>query len=110
MMCDTFDAARFYASEYDWPIFLCQARSKRPLVESSWKDEATTDPRRIERLLRKHPDANIASPAGFSWDVLDVDDSQAARTLRDYGVLPITVTQRTPGGPDRTHHFLKHQE
>ncbi len=103
---DMLDTALYYVSEYRWPIFLCSG--KQPLTAHGFKD-ATTDPDEIERWFRHHPDANIASPAGIEWDVLDIDDSEAAKRLSEYGVLPMTVRQKTPSGPDRVHHFWNHR-
>ena len=103
---DMLDTALYYATEYRWPIFL--TRGKQPLTTHGFKD-ATTDPDQIERWLRQYPNANIASPSGIEWDVLDIDDSDAAKRLQEYGVLPMTVKQKTPSGPDRVHHFWNHR-
>jgi hypothetical protein len=55
------------------PVFPCVPGQKRPLTGHGLHD-ASTDPDRIRRWWRRHPDANLAVPTGrASVDVLDVD-------------------------------------
>lgn len=78
---DLRQAALFYATQLDWPIFPVVSRGKKPLgqvVPHGLKD-ATTNPALVERWWTDHPDANIATPTGpratggCGLDVIDAD-------------------------------------
>ncbi|HEX6675898.1 MAG TPA: bifunctional DNA primase/polymerase [Actinomycetes bacterium] len=67
-----------------------------------WREEATTDPLRVERCWGRHPRANVGLVTGVVFDVLDVPGTAGA-----LGIPQST----TPAGPaaitgDGRHHFF----
>jgi putative DNA primase/helicase len=91
--------AQWYASQ-GWLVFPC--RGKVPLTATGFQ-AATDDPFQIALWWREHPTANIGSPAGLAWWVLDVDprhggDDSLFALQRVHGPLPATVTSHTGGG------------
>lgn len=68
--------AALAAAERGWPVFPLRPGEKRPRPQfTGWEQRATTDPSRIERWWRRHPDDNIAiatGPAGLVVVDLDV--------------------------------------
>ena len=67
-----------------------------------WREEATTDPLRVERCWGRHPKANVGLVTGVVFDVLDVPGAAGA---------PGIPQSTTPAGPmartgDGRHHFF----
>ena len=107
-------AAQVYAQKFQWPVFPCRARDKRPLSEHGLRD-ATTDPRIIELWWKNWPDANIGIPTGRAsgFDVLDVDprhggDESLDELVHAGGALPDTIEALTGGGG--RHILFKHRD
>ena len=73
-------AALWYA-EQDIPVFPLQPRQKRPLPGSRGFKDATTDADQINAWWDTVPDANIGTPTGLSFDVIDVDGPAGVVTL-----------------------------
>jgi hypothetical protein len=73
-------AALWYAAQ-DIPVFPLQARQKRPLPGSRGFKDATTDTDQIRAWWDAVPDANIGTPTGISFDVIDVDGPVGMVTL-----------------------------
>jgi hypothetical protein len=68
-------------------------------VHSGWQQVATTDTARIDSLWRQYPQANIYSPTGRQFDVLDVDHHVLNEWQRITGYeLPETWRWRTGSG------------
>lgn len=55
-----------------WPVFPCRPGGKEPLTAHGFKD-ASTDPEQVSAWWSRWPDANLATPTGVLFDVLDVD-------------------------------------
>lgn len=92
------DAALDYASR-GWPVFPV-SRAKRPMI-TDWPNQATTDPFKVWAWWRRWPNANIGTPTGIHFDVLDVDTVEALAALEQVVantgtpfVGPITLTGR----------------
>jgi hypothetical protein len=64
-------AARWYAAQ-GWPVFPLVPGDKVPLTEHGFKD-ATTLRRQVDRCWSATPQANIGTPTGVLFDVIDVD-------------------------------------
>ena len=99
----TLGAALAYARR-GVPVFPCEARGKRPLTASGFRD-AATDPGRIEAWWRRWPGANVGVPTGprSGLLVLDVDpreggDESLEALERRRGAAPRTTRARTGGG------------
>ena len=94
-------AARWYADAAGWPVFPCQPRGKQPITRNGFKD-ATTDLEQIERWWTTTPDANIGTPTGHSFDVVDIDGAPGYGSLadmREAGILPdVLAKSLTPRG------------
>ena len=104
MTASLHDWAQWYAAQ-GIPVFPC--RGKEPLTPNGFYD-ATTDPFDIAMHWRRYPDANIATPTGGEYWVLDTDprhggDLTLTDYERQYGTLPRTATVLT-GGHDHGHH------
>ena len=83
------------------PLFPLKPRSKVPL-HVGWQDQATTDKRRLRRLLRSHPWCNLGIVTGRGIIVVDIDgdvgeESYEGLTSR-HGLLPKTALSWTGGG------------
>jgi uncharacterized protein (DUF927 family) len=126
----TRDAALWYATAYDWPVFpvhsvnakgvcTCSAGAnctKRPGKHPRTKNglsDATTDLQTIREWWKKWPSANVgvATGAGAGFFVVDVDpDKGGKKSLSDlerqHEKLPETKTALTGGGG--LHHLFKH--
>ena len=77
------DSLAAWASAYaafGWPVFPLTPRNKTPLTKNGFQD-ATVHPDQIAEWWTVWPEANIGLPTGISFDVLDVDGPEAARTL-----------------------------
>jgi putative DNA primase/helicase len=78
-----------------------------------WQQLATSSPKAIERLWRKHPTANIGILAGgrLGLFVLDVDRDEGRQSLaalqQRHGRMPRTVVVRTPRG---AHYYFRSDE
>ncbi len=55
-----------------WPIFRCRTGAKVPATRRGFKD-ATTDVDLVHHMFTGHRRANIATPTGVRYDVLDLD-------------------------------------
>lgn len=64
------EAALNYAHN-GWPVF--PLHGKMPNKDFHWREEATTDPIRIEILWREHPTANIGLATGETSGVIVLD-------------------------------------
>lgn len=95
------NAAAWYASQ-GIPVFPIQPRDKRPYPGSRGFKDATTDPATITHWWRDRPDANIGTPTGHRFDVIDIDGPpgyQSAADLRETGTLPHVIGKvHTPSG------------
>jgi hypothetical protein len=94
-----------YYQGLGWPVFPC--RGKTPLTPHGFQD-ASLDLGVLDDYWRQHPDANIGSPAGIGWWVVDVDpraggDATLLDLQRHYGQLPRTLLSHTGG---YGHHTL----
>jgi hypothetical protein len=80
----------------------CDRAGKHPRGKTGL-DEATTDPKALERMLIRHPDSNLAIRTGDGLMVLDVDTGRnGQKTLealeKKHGPLPKTLMVNTGGG------------
>jgi hypothetical protein len=101
------EAARAW-SEAGFAVFPCLPQSKWPATKHGHKD-ATTDLDQIDKWWTENSNYNVGvSPARSAMFVLDVDPPLGAETLAaleaDNGVLPPTLTIRTPRGG--LHHWF----
>lgn len=71
--------ARWYA-ERGIPVFPLRARRKTPATPRGFKD-ATIDLERIDRWWAQMPYANIGTPTGIRFDVIDIDGLVGIRSL-----------------------------
>jgi hypothetical protein len=65
-------AALWYAQQ-GIPVFPLQPRQKRPLPGSSGFKDATADVHQVHTWWDATPDANIGTPTGLTFDVIDID-------------------------------------
>jgi len=80
-------AALAYAA-WGWPVFPLKPHAKTPATRNGFKD-ATTDPERITRWWKQHPNSNIGLPSGHTFDVIDFDPPDGARSfIKMYDELP----------------------
>lgn len=89
-------------AEAGFAVFPCAPSEKRPAT-SRGLNEATTDPTQIDAWWNDNPRFNIGvAPARSAMFVLDVDPPLGADTLKaleqQHGMLPSTLTIRTPRG------------
>jgi hypothetical protein len=85
----------------------CHSVGKHPLADRG-VDAATTDPDRLTWWWRRFPLANLGLATGVAFDVLDVDSSQAANSLRWFTVAYV-ARGRGPlarTGGDGWHFYL----
>jgi hypothetical protein len=75
------EAARDYARR-GWPVFPCAPRSKMPCTAHGFKD-ATNDLNQIRRWWQWTPAANVATPTGVAFDVVDFDQIGLYEEARD---------------------------
>ena len=93
------------------PVFPCTARDKSPLgrkgfAPNGFKD-ATTDPARIREWWTAEPDANIGSPTGVTFDVIDLDGNEAIASTYGEGVtLPAETGHAITPRPGGHHVFI----
>jgi len=85
----------------------CRWVGKHPLAARGL-ESATTDPDRLTWWWRRYPLANVGLGTGVAFDVLDVDSSQAANSLRWFTVAYVAKGRgplaRTGG--DGWHFYL----
>jgi hypothetical protein len=92
-------------------VFPCEPRGKRPLTKHGFKD-ASTDIAQIAAWWQRWPDANIGTPTGHRFDVLDIDGPNGVKMMWGsnypvYGCRAATldviahVSTPSPGG----HHL-----
>ena len=65
--------AALYYAEHGLSVFPIRPNSKIPLPGSRGFKDATTDPVVIRKWWTANPQANIGTPTGTLWDVVDVD-------------------------------------
>jgi hypothetical protein len=117
-------AALWYAGALGWPVFPlhnpihhagttlcscgeinCKSSGKHPRTGSGFKD-ATTDPIQVNAWWRTWPAANIGTPTGLLFDVIDIDGPSGYTSyfqLRDAGALPPILARAMTG---RGQHLL----
>jgi RecA-family ATPase len=103
------EAALDYA-EQGIPIFICKPNGKSPLTPNGFKD-ATTDPEIIKAWLKKHPDANIATPTGTNQGIgvtIDIDGADNLWPKKPDSQLSLDkgVSVDTPNGGSHYHFLL----
>ncbi|MGZ4610439.1 MAG: bifunctional DNA primase/polymerase [Actinomycetes bacterium] len=82
------DAALWYATALDWPVFPLVPGRKSPLTAHGFKD-ATTDTEVITSWWTRWPESNIGVPTGHrdaggcGYDVIDVDGLVGFKSLRE---------------------------
>ena len=80
-------AALAYAS-WGWPVFPLKPHAKNPATRNGFKD-ATTNRARIDTWWKQHPNSNIGLPTGHTFDVIDFDPPDGARSfIKMYDELP----------------------
>ncbi len=100
-------AAHWYATVAGIAVFPCQPRGKRPLTAHGFH-EATVDLEVIARWWLRWPDANIGTPCGVLFDVVDLDGPAGVKAFIPYveavraACIGIVSTPR-PGG---MHYYL----
>lgn len=129
------DAALWYASA-GVPVFPCRPRAKAPLLRAAHKavpesatckgecgrlghglHDATTDLDQVRAWWAATPAANIGTPTGIHWDVIDVDGPAgyaAIGLLAEAGLLPpLLAKAHTPGDstadpvrPRGAHYYI----
>jgi hypothetical protein len=91
-----------YATVLGWPVFPLKPRGKEPLTKHGFQD-ATRDERQIRQWWKQHPNANIGTPTGRAFWVLDEDprhhgDESLESLELKHGRLPSTIQQQTGSG------------
>lgn len=71
-------------------VFPLQPRGKIPLTANGFKN-ATTDLEQIAAWWQQWPDANIGTPTGITFDVVDIDGTAGLRTMYS-GAVPLVDT------------------
>lgn len=98
------NAALWYASEMQWPVFPCVPGEKRPATAHGFKD-ASTNLDQIRDWWTEHPNRNIGLPTGIHFDVIDVDGPEgllAFGPFLDSDQFDILALALTPRG----RHYL----
>ena len=100
-------ALRFAQMEAE--VFPAPPASKTAYFGSEGKNDASSDPRKVVRMFREHPDADVAivpSRSGFGlndWDYRNGGDALLAEARETLGDAPFeTTTVLSGGGP---HHL-----
>lgn len=91
------DAALDYAAR-GWPVHPLRPGQKVPATANGCKD-ATLDAERITAWWARHPDSNIGLATGHAFDVVDIDNWDAADRVQelagpDWPTGPTTITPR----------------
>jgi hypothetical protein len=96
------NAATWYA-EHGWPVFPLKPTGKTPLTRNGFKD-ATVDLEQIRAWWTATPQANIGTPTGLRFDVIDVDGPDGYLSLADMWHIgcPPDCCADTVCLPDRT--------
>lgn len=100
------DAAHWYATVAGWPVFPLKPGGKTPATRNGFKD-ATVDPDQITAWWTATPQANIGTPTGITFDVIDIDGPEGFWSLadiRDANMLPDVLAKAYTGGGGR--HLL----
>jgi hypothetical protein len=105
-------AALAYALRLDWPVF--PLNGKKPLTPRGHRD-ATTDRTQIREWWSRYPSANIGTPTGISFWVLDIDprhggDESLRLLVYKHGPLSDTIQQTTGGGGKQCLFALPDQQ
>lgn len=97
------NAALYYAA-HSWPVFPLKAIGKTPLTAHGFKD-ATTDLDQVQQWWQTTPQANIGTPTGGRFDVIDVDGPEGFWSLAELRHIecPADCCTATTCSPDRTH-------
>jgi hypothetical protein len=100
-------AALAYAQRLQWPVFPLKPRGKEPLTPHGYKD-ASVDAKQIHEWWRKWPTANIGTPTGVRFWVLDIDPRHGGKEslmglVAKHSGLADTIRQTTGGGGE---HYL----
>lgn len=92
------DAALDYAGR-GWPVHPLRPRQKVPASPNGCKD-ATLDPERIKGWWARQPDANLGLATGHLFDVIDIDNWDAADRVQELAGpdWPTGPTSLTPHG------------
>ena len=126
------EAAQWYATVLEWPVFPLKPRGKKPLTAHGFKD-ATLDLNIIASWWMRWPDANLATPTGHrsqggcGFDVIDIDgqvgyaslsnikhadcppECSSTRFCPALGELPQIVARAfTPGDPTKQRSPGRH--
>lgn len=101
------DAALWYA-DHGIPIFPLQPRGKLPATKHGFQD-ATTDRDQIRQWWHDMPAANIGTPTGHQFDVIDIDGAEGAnqwaQLTENDGLPPILGRAGTPR-PGGNHLYI----
>ena len=99
------DAALWYATALDLPVFPCRPGGKQPATEHGFKD-ATTDTGQIRAWWKVRHDYNIGIPTGVKFDVFDIDGPDGLVAFGPYITSdtfpPVLGSTLTPRG----RHYL----
>lgn len=83
------------------PVFPCAKKGKVPLTQNGFK-AATTDSEQIRRWWSRNPYANIGTPTGLTFDVIDIDGPAgytAFAEMQAEGLVPPILGRAiTPSG------------
>jgi hypothetical protein len=98
------DAALDYAAR-GWPVFPVTSQTKRPMLKQ-WQRTATADPLKVYAWWSHWPRANIGTPTGLRFDVIDLDGPAARAEFERLceitgtvlGGVPMVKTGRPEGG------------
>lgn len=90
-------AALAYAA-YGWPVHPLRPGQKVPSTARGFKD-ATVDPERLAAWWTRHPDHNVGLATGGAFDVVDVDNCDAADRVQElagpnWPTGPVVLTPR----------------
>lgn len=96
------DAARWYITVARWPVFPLKPTGKTPMTAHGFQD-AITDLTQVNEWWAKWPQANIGTPTGITFDVIDVDGPPGFASLgamRHHNCPPDCCAETTcPGDP-----------
>lgn len=98
-------AAIWYADTLGWPVFPLAPGAKTPLTPRGFHD-ASVNPMQVDVWWTDTPAANIGTPTGHLFDVIDIDGPEGYRsyfTLKDAGELPPVLARSMTG---RGQHLL----
>lgn len=97
------NAAAWYAAQ-GWAIFPLKPRGKTPLTAHGFKD-ATCNLDVVRAWWATTPQANIGTPTGQRFDVVDIDGPEGFRSATDlwHADCPDNCCATTTCRPDRSH-------